>query len=38
MVETFIRLCPLCNLRSKSAHSVKLEPAYAPYETDRIGQ
>lgn len=30
MVEIFIRLCPLCNLRSKSAHSVKLEPAYPP--------
>lgn len=38
MVETFIRLCPLCNLRSKSAQGVKLEPAYPPYEMDRIGQ
>ncbi|KAG1777553.1 hypothetical protein EV702DRAFT_1225144 [Suillus placidus] len=38
MVETFIRLCPLCNLRSKSAQSVKLEPAYPPYEADRVSQ
>ncbi|OAX44153.1 hypothetical protein K503DRAFT_707106 [Rhizopogon vinicolor AM-OR11-026] len=38
MVEMFVRLCPLCNLRSKSGHGVKLEPTASPYNVDQISQ
>ncbi|KIJ67676.1 hypothetical protein HYDPIDRAFT_179869 [Hydnomerulius pinastri MD-312] len=40
MVEMFIRLCPLCNLRSKSSssHSVKIDPTYSVFDDERVGR
>ncbi|KAH7922368.1 hypothetical protein BV22DRAFT_1106660 [Leucogyrophana mollusca] len=36
MVEIFLRLCPLCNLRNKSGSSlsVKSDPAYSTYDAE----
>ncbi|KAH7888785.1 hypothetical protein F5I97DRAFT_1935244 [Phlebopus sp. FC_14] len=39
MVEIFIRLCPLCNLRSKSSsHPIKRDPAYSAVNGGRVGR
>jgi len=38
MAEMFVRLCPLCNLRSKSGNGVKPEPAVLPHSVGGVGQ